>query len=71
MSEARLFDSYVLNLRVMSHSLIARLREQISLTRWNRMSAQLTVATSNVLEVALERTSRDRSSGATSETDAL
>ena len=50
---------------------IARLREQISLTRKSRMSAQRTVATSGVLEVALERTSRDRSSGATSETDAL
>jgi len=35
------------------------------------MSAQRTVATSGVLETALERTSRDRSSGATSETDAL
>lgn len=50
---------------------IARLREQITLARKNRMSAQRVVATSSVLEVALERTSRDRSSGATNETDAL
>lgn len=50
---------------------ITRLRERITLTRKNRMSAQRTVATSTVLEVALERTSRDRSSGATDETDAL
>lgn len=50
---------------------IARLREQVAQTRKNRMSAQRTVATSGVLETALERTSRDRSSGATSETDAL
>ncbi|WP_158698572.1 hypothetical protein [Microbacterium sp. str. 'China'] len=50
---------------------IARLREQITQTRKDRMSAQRTVATSGVLEVALKRTSRDRSSGATGETDAL
>ncbi|WP_341977778.1 hypothetical protein [Microbacterium sp. LWO13-1.2] len=51
--------------------LIARLRDQVAQVRKSRMGAQRTVATSTVLEVALERTSRDRSSGATNETDAL
>lgn len=50
---------------------IARLREEVTETRKKRMAAQKTIATLPNLEVALERAARDRSSGATSETDAL
>lgn len=50
---------------------IARLRQEISDIRKKRMAVQRTVATTPVVETALERTSRDRSSGATGETDAL
>lgn len=50
---------------------IAQLREQIVTTRKARMAAQKTIATMPNLEIALERAARDRSSGATSETDAL
>jgi uncharacterized coiled-coil DUF342 family protein len=52
-------------------STIARLREEITRTRKQRMAAQKTVATTPNLEIALDRVARDRSSGATGETDAL
>ncbi|WP_434317511.1 hypothetical protein [Leifsonia sp. P73] len=51
--------------------LIAKLRQEIAEVRRKRMSAQKTIATTPVLQVALERASRDRSSGATAETDQL
>lgn len=49
----------------------ADLREQITETRKKRMAAQKTIAAIPNLEIALERTARDRSTGATDETDAL
>jgi uncharacterized coiled-coil DUF342 family protein len=50
---------------------IAQLREQITEVRKKRMAAQKAVATTPNLAIALERVARDRSSGATNETDAL
>lgn len=49
----------------------ADLREKITETRKKRMAAQKTIAAIPNLEIALERTARDRSTGATDETDAL
>jgi hypothetical protein len=54
-----------------SEKTIARLREDITETRKKRMTAQKTIATTPNLEIALDRVARDRSSGATNETDAL
>lgn len=54
-----------------AEKLIATLRQEIAEVRKRRMSAQRTIATTPVLQVALERASRDRSSGATTETDQL
>lgn len=50
---------------------IAQLREEITATRKRRMAAQKTVATMPNLQIALERAARDRSSGASDETDNL
>jgi hypothetical protein len=50
---------------------ITRLREEITETRKKRMAAQKTIAATPDLELALDRIARDRSSGATNETDAL
>lgn len=50
---------------------IAALREQVSETRRRRMAAQKIIAASSVLDIAMERAARDRSSGATDETDSL
>lgn len=50
---------------------IAHLREELTQARKKRMSAQKTIATTPNLELALERVARDRSSGATGETDAF
>jgi hypothetical protein len=50
---------------------IAQLRQQVADTRNRRMAAQKLAATSPLLSVALERVARDRSSGATIETDNL
>lgn len=54
-----------------AEKLIATLRQEIADVRKRRMSAQKTIATTQVLQVALDRASRDRSSGATAETDQL
>ena len=54
-----------------SDQAIARLRGEITETRKKRMAAQRTIAATPDLEIALARVARDRSSGATSETDAL
>lgn len=50
---------------------IAQLREEITETRKRRMAAQKSIATMPNLKIALERAARDRSSGASDETDAL
>lgn len=50
---------------------IARLRDDVAETRKKRMAAQKIIATMPNLEIALGRAARDRSSGATAETDAL
>jgi hypothetical protein len=52
-------------------AVIARLQTDIADSRRKRMAAQKTLAMQPVLETALERASRDRSTGATNETDAL
>jgi hypothetical protein len=54
-----------------SETVIAALRTAITETRRKRMAAQKTIATTPNLEIALDRVARDRSSGATNETDAL
>lgn len=56
-----------------SHDLadeVARLQKEVVETRKQRMAAQKVIVTKPVLEVALERASRNRSSGATDATDA-
>lgn len=50
---------------------VAELQREITETRRKRMAAQKILATQPVLETALERASRDRSTGATNESDAL
>lgn len=50
---------------------IARLREEVVATRKQRMNAQRAAIAAPVLEVALDRASRDRSSRVTNETDAI
>ncbi|MCK6065769.1 MULTISPECIES: hypothetical protein [Microbacterium] len=52
-------------------TVVAELQRDITETRRKRMAAQKVLATQPVLETALERASRDRSTGATNETDAL
>lgn len=54
-----------------AEELVAQLRGQVAATRKSRMDAQRIAATSPLLRTALERASRDRSSGATNETDDL
>ena len=50
---------------------LARLREEVVSTRKRRMDAQRAAINAPVVALALDRTSRDRSSRATDETDAL
>jgi hypothetical protein len=50
---------------------IAQLRVEITETRKKRMAAQKTIATMPNFKVAVDRVARDRSSGASDETDAL
>jgi hypothetical protein len=52
-------------------AVIARLREAVAVTRRQRMNAQKAAIAAPVLEVALNRAARDRSSRATNETDAI
>ncbi|WIB62122.1 hypothetical protein DEJ13_17775 (plasmid) [Curtobacterium sp. MCLR17_007] len=50
---------------------LARLREEVVLTRKRRMDAQRAAINAPVVTLALDRASRDRSSHATDETDAI
>jgi uncharacterized coiled-coil DUF342 family protein len=50
---------------------LARLREEVVSTRKRRMDAQRAAINAPVVALALDRASRDRSSRATEETDAL
>ncbi|XKH58418.1 hypothetical protein LG293_17510 (plasmid) [Citricoccus nitrophenolicus] len=50
---------------------IATLREQITETRKRRMATQKALSAIPNLEIALDRAARDRSTGATDETDTL
>lgn len=50
---------------------LARLREEVASTRKRRMDAQRAAINAPVVTLALDRASRDRSSRATDETDAM
>ncbi|WP_146249066.1 MULTISPECIES: hypothetical protein [unclassified Curtobacterium] len=50
---------------------IQQLREKVASTRKQRMDAQRAALVAPVVEVALDRAARDRSSRATNETDAI